>query len=531
MAKMPVARTIPGLIAEVAQEYSGRTALIAGEISLTYAELQAKVARFSRALIASGVAPGDRVAILMGNRAEWVIAALATCSVGATMLGVNTWSTARELEYVLGHSETSLLFTCDRYLKRDYLEIIRSLSPRDERLPYLREIVVVGDVESEFTNYKSFIARADLTDDALLSERQAQVKSDDVCYLLYTSGSTSKPKGVQIVHAPLIENMWYIGERMRVTENDILWLAVSLFWGLGCENALFNVLTHGATMVLQESFEPGEALQLIERHRCTLFYAMSNMAQAVVDHPDRKHYDLTSLWGGLTTGTPEQIRRVIDIGPKHISNVYGMTEGYGNSNVTDYDDPLELRLNSVGRALPGVEQIIVDPETGEMLEPGNAGEIRLRGRVTIGYYKDPVQTALAFDEEGFFKTGDIGHLDADGNLFFHCRLKEIIKTGGINVSPAEVEEVLMRHPDVLHAYCIGIPDEQREELLAVVISPRPGAAPDATTLTAYCRQNLAVYKVPRRFHFVSVEQLPMTSTGKLKKNELCAFFIDHSEAA
>ena len=522
---MPKARTIPGLLAEITARFPERTALIAGDQRVTYSQLAEEVARFSRALLASGIQPGDRVAILMGNRPEWIVAALATCSIGGTMLGVNTWSTPRELEYILSHSEATMLVSCDSYLNRDYVEIIRSIAPRRERLPKLREIVLLGEVASGFVPFASFLDRADDIDETRLHAARAAVTQHDVGYLLYTSGSTSMPKGVQILHGPLIENMWHIGQRMRVTEHDVLWLAVSLFWGLGCENALFNVLTHGATMVLQESFEPGEALRLIETHRCTLFYAMSNMAQSDVDHPERANHDLTSLRSGLTTGTPEQIRRVIDMGPARIANVYGMTEGYGNSNVTDDDDPIELRLTSVGRPLPGIEQRIVDPNTDLELPSGQVGEIRMRGRITIGYFKDPAQTAAAFDADGFFKTGDLGHKDEAGNLYFHCRLKEMIKTGGINVSPAEVEEILMRHPDILQAYCIGVPDPAREELLVALIVPRDGARLHPESLTHYCRTHLAVYKVPRKFRFAAAEELPMTATGKLKKNALAEMFF------
>jgi fatty-acyl-CoA synthase len=346
-----------------------------------------------------------------------------------------------------------------------------------------------------------------------------------VCYLLYTSGSTSTPKGVQLQHYALIENMWHIGERMHVTEDDRLWLAVSLFWGLGCENALLNLLTHGGCVVLQEHFEPGEALRLIEAERCTVFYGTPNMALALAEHPERAGHDLSSLRTGGTIGTPEQIMRLVDMGAREICNIYGLTETYGNCAVTDAHEPLEVRLASVGLPLPGVSIRIADPLTGAALPAGEVGEIRVKGYVTTGYYKDPERTRAAFDADGWFLTGDLGLLDAEGRLHFRGRLKEMVKTGGINVAPVEVEEVLSAHPAVRMAFVIGLPDPVRDEILAAVVVPRAGAAVTADELAAHCRAQLALYKVPRRFRFVAESELPLTVTGKLQKNRLAELFV------
>jgi fatty-acyl-CoA synthase len=318
--------------------------------------------------------------------------------------------------------------------------------------------------------------------------------------------------------------MWHIGERMHVTERDRLWLAVSLFWGLGCENALFNLLTHGGCVVLQEHFDAGEALRLIEAERCTVFYGTPNMALALADHPDRARRDISSLRTGGTIGTTEQMMRVVDMGMREICNIYGLTETYGNCAVTDAHDPLELRLASVGRPLPGVTIRIADPTTGAPLAAGEVGEIRVKGYVTIGYYKDEDKNRAAFDGDGWFFTGDLGFLDAAGYLHFRGRLKEMVKTGGINVAPVEVEEVLSAHPAVQMAFVIGIPDAARDELLAAVVVPRPGSRVTADELAHHCRAALALYKVPRRFRFVAESELPLTVTGKLQKNRLAEFF-------
>ncbi|MGH8696041.1 MAG: AMP-binding protein [Burkholderiales bacterium] len=525
---MPASRTIPDLIDELARRFPEREALVGSGRRYTYRALRAEVRRVARGLLALGVRRGDKVAILMGNRPEWIVADLAITALGGVMVGVNTWATARELEYVLAHSDTKVLITAERFLKHDYRRLLRALEP--QRVPLLERIVsLADDVPEGWIRYADLAELGERVPETTIDAAQGAVAPQDVAYLLYTSGSTSTPKGVQLQHHALIENMWQIGERQRVTERDRLWLAVSLFWGLGCENALFNLLTHGGCVVLQEHFDPGEALELIERERCTLFYGTPNMGQALYEHPDRARRDLSSLRGGATIGTPEQIQRVVDLGAREICNIYGLTETYGNCNVTDAAAPLEQRLTSVGRPLAGVDQRIVDPETGRPLPPGEVGEIRVKGYVTVGYYKDPARTAESFDEHGYFRTGDLGWADADGALHFRGRIKEMVKTGGINVAPVEVEEVLMTHPGVQLAFVTGVADPTRDEVLAAVVVPKPGATLSPEALCAFCRESLAAYKVPRLIRFAAEQELPLTTTGKVQKNRLAATFFTDPE--
>ena len=495
-------------------------------VEFAYAELRDEVRTFAKGLHALGVSPRDKVAVLMGNRPEWIIADLAICSLGAIMVAVNTWVTSRELRYILHHSDASMLISTDRFLKYDYFAMLAELEPLPLTLPLLRSIVHIGA-----RSYRDSISFEDVGErgrtkpEEVLKAAAQAIDPQDVAYLLYTSGSTSTPKGVQLQHFALIENMWQIGERMHVTERDRLWLAVSLFWGLGCENALFNLLTHGGCVVLQEHFEPKEALRLISSERCTLFYGTPNMAQALFDHPDRRKYDLTCLRSGGTIGSPEQIMRVVNLGARDICNIYGLTETYGNCCVTDAAEPLEIRCNSVGRPLPGVDIRIVDSDTGKPLPRGEVGEIRVKGYVTTGYFKDEVRTRGACDADGFFLTGDLGYLDADGHLHFRGRTKEMIKTGGINVAPVEIEEILMTHPAVKLAYVVGVPDPQRDEVIAAVIVRRQDETVEEMDLLAHCRRALAAYKIPRLMKFVNETDLPLTVTGKLQKNRLSEFFV------
>jgi fatty-acyl-CoA synthase len=525
MPTMPTSRTIPDLLDEMAARFPDREALVAGERRYSYAELHKEVRAFAKGLHALGVGRGHKVAILMGNKPEWVIADLAICSLGGVMVAVNTWVTSRELGYILGHSDASILIASDSFLKYDYFAMLDELEPLAQSMPRLRRIIHLGSRGYlDSVPFEDVYRRGRDVPETQLEAAHRAIDPRDVAYLLYTSGSTSTPKGVQLQHYALIENMWHIGERMHVSEHDRLWLAVSLFWGLGCENALFNLLTHGGCVVLQECFDAEEALRIISAERCTLFYGTPNMAQALAEHPDRHKYDLSSLRSGGTIGTPEQMMRVVDLGASEICNIYGLTETYGNCCVTDASEPFDIRFATVGQPLPGVELRIVDPDTGSQLPPGDVGEIRVKGYVTVGYYKDENKNRAAFDAQGYFVTGDLGFLDSDGRLHFRGRMKEMIKTGGINVAPVEVEETLMAHSAVKLAYVIGVPDPRRDEVIAAIVVPRAGHDVDEADLLAHCRRQLAAYKIPRLVRFVSEAELPLTTTGKLQKNRLADLF-------
>ncbi len=522
----PRSRTLPKLLQEVAEALPNNEAIVGARTRLTYAELTAEARKVAKGLYASGVRRGDKVGILMGNCPEWIVSALGITTLGAVIVGLNTWSTKSELEYLLSHSDTKVLIADPVYLKKDFGQMIEAL--RDEgKLPELNQVISVKSQGKPATwmPFDQLIILGSRADGLTIDAAAGAVDPDDVALLIYTSGSTSRPKGVQLLHGKLITNTWNIGERQGADQSDRLWLAVSLFWGFGCSNAWPNMLSHGGCVVLQESFDAAEALTLIEEERCTLFYGTPNMAQAMLEHPDRPHRDLSSLRSGGALGTEKQMRRVIELGASEICNIYGLTEIYGNCYVTDHKAPLERRMTSVGQALPGVEGRIVDTETGEECAVGEVGEIRLKGFTTPGYYKNPQATAEAYDELGFLKTGDLGFLDDEGYLHYRGRLKEVVKTGGMLVSPAEVEMVLMKHYDVRLAIVVGIPDEARDEILAVVVVPETGRALSEEALIAFCKQHLASYKVPRRFVGAKEADFPLTTTGKIQRNKVGETFF------
>ena len=529
---IPETLTIPMLMKEQARRFASHEALVDGTRRFTYSQLLEQANNVARGLVAIGVVRGDRVAILMGNRAEWLLTFLAIQQIGAVSVGLNTWSTARELEYTLMHAEVRCLVAADRLRNQDFRSAIAGILAGGG-IASLRSLVWVNAelASSVKPDGNSATDTKEITWNELLrcGEKiaQAQVDSsagavqpDDDAILLYTSGSTAAPKGILLKHGHWVSNSFHIGERMHVTHQDRLWLAVSLFWSFGIVNAAPNLLTHGGCVVLQESFDAGEALALIERERCSIFYGTPNIVQALWEHPKRTQHDISSLRSGATLGTPEQVQRVVDLGVREICNIYGLSETYGNCAVTDAHDPLDARLQSVGRPLPGVTLRICHIESGELQPAGEVGEIRVKGPVVREYLKDPEKTAESFDDNGFFCTGDLGLLDTDGRLYFKGRVKEMVKSGGINIAPAEVEQVLMRHPSVRIAYVIGVPHPTLDEALVAIVISEAGALPQPDELKAFCKKEMAAYKVPQQFHFTTEIKLPLTTTGKVQKARL-----------
>ncbi len=501
---LPRSRTLPDLLDEITARNPGHELIVGGGERLSYAATRDRARRLAKGLLRLGVRRGDKVALLMGNRPEWLVIDFAVAMLGATLVPISTWSRARELGYVLGHCDATTVITIARLAGQDYLGMLAELGgPGSARLPKLARVVVVdGERQGPLTH-------------AELGAAQRAVAPDDVAYILYTSGTTSTPKGVQLQHGGLVENMWNIGERQHLTPADRMWMGISLFWSFGCANALLAVMTHGGTIVLQDALEPGAALALIERERCTVYYGTPNIALALAEHPDRARRDLSSLRTGAAIGPPPAMQMVMDLGVREICNVYGLTETYGNCSVTDAHDPADIRRNTVGRPLPGMEIRIVDRETRRPLPTGEVGEILVRGYVTPGYYKDPEKNAAAFDADGFLVTGDLGALGDDGRLRFRGRIKEMVKTG------AAVEQ----------AYVVGLPDARKEEILAAVVVLRAGHDAEPDALRAFCKTALAAFKVPQEFRLMRRDELPVTATGKVQKFRLAELLARARAAA
>lgn len=526
--KPPFSRTLFDLLREQAEHYPDREAVVAGGHRATFAQWAEAAGRVAMGLHDLGIRRGDTVGLLANNRVEWLQTCFGAAALGAPVAAFNTWAKAWDLDHMLSHSGCQVLVTLDRLGNQDFMAYLRELLPelwsgpagtwKAQRYPHLREVIVIGeDVPPGARPFSTWFDPARRT--TPVPQPGAGVSAGDVAFILYTSGSTARPKAVPLLHYAAIENGFNIGERQGLTPEDRVWLSSPLFWSYGAANGLMAALTHGAALVLQGLFEPGEALRLIETERCTSIYTLPNITHALVEHRDFRPERTRSLRTGLTIGLPEDVRLVADVlGAREVCNIYGSTETYGNCCVTPHTLPLDVRLACQGPPLPGMTIRIVDPESGGPLPAGQIGEVEVSGYVTPGYIGDPEESAGAFTHDGFLRTGDMGWLDEEGMFHFFARAKEMIKTGGINVSPLEVEEFLSTHAAVEQAAVVGGPDPVRGEVVVAFVVLRPGAGATPEDLREYCRRNIASYKAPALV--VISETLPKTDTGKLARREL-----------
>jgi fatty-acyl-CoA synthase len=512
---MPVSRDLGFLLREQAARFGSHPSLIGGGETIGYDTLADRASRIASFLIARGLRRGERIGLLMNNRPEWVETFFGAAMAGVVVVAFSTWSKRDELQYLIDDSGIRLLVTLDQFSGQNFAEDLRAMKPPD--------IVLLGeDREPGWLPYQSML-------EASPADGATPARPRDDAIVIYTSGSSSRPKSVPLSHGGIIENGFNIGQRQGYTEHDRVLLPPPLFWSYGSANALSAVLTHGATLVLQPRFEPGDALDLIERHRCTALYTLPAITAALVSHPSFRPERTSSLRTGLTIGAPQDVVTAAEVlGAREICNVYGQTETYGNCCVTWHHWPLARRAACQGPPLPGVTIRIVDEITGAILTTGQAGLIEVNGHVMRGYIgASASQTEAALTADGFFRTGDMGELTETGDIRFIGRTTEMIKRAGINVAPAEVEDVLMRHPAVALAGVVGVPDAVQGELIAAFVVPKPGHSLTETELTAHCREQASRYKIP---DFISIrESLPVTVTGKLMRRELKTLAADFSK--
>ena len=518
----PHSRTLADLLFEQAVRYPGAPAVICGDRTVSYTELAQRAGRIAAGLRGLGVRRGDRVGLLINNRLEWLESFFGATILGAVVVAFSTWSKRDELAWLLEDSDISLLIALDRFGDQHFAEDLRALVPeagaeapwQSAAYPRLRNIVLLGG--SGFQSYADLAGAEPL---GPLPPGEGPSAADDAI-VIYTSGSSSRPKAVPLAQYGIVENGFNIGERQGYRPGERVLLAPPLFWSFGCANAMSAVLTHGGTLVLQARFEAGEAITLIERHQCTALYTLPSITAAIVAHPSFRPERVRTLRKGVTIGAPQDVITAATVlGASDICNVYGQTESYGNCCVTPHDWPLERRAHCQGPPLPGVQIRIVHPATDAVLPPGEDGLIEVRGYLLRGYLGSSAsQDEVALTRDGFFRTGDSGHLTEAGDLVFAGRVSEMIKKGGINISPAEVEDILMRHPAVAQAGVVGIPDRQQGELLAAFVVLKPGNAPTPEDLVAHCRTVASRYKVPDIIEIRGT--LPVTATGKLMRRDL-----------
>ncbi len=530
--------TVGGLLDLVAERRPDDEALVYPDRGLryTYREFKGVVDECARALMALGLERGDHVAVWGQNVPEWVTLQFATGKTGAVLVTVNPAYRSGELEYVLDQSDAAALFLTRGVKDADFLEILRGAVPELEtsrdgelqvgKLPFLRHGVLMGCGQPEglpVLGFEGFLGRAGEVSPEELRERQLSLDAGDVINMQYTSGTTGFPKGVQLTHANIVKNAYLIGECMRLGPEDRVCIPVPFFHCFGCVLGTLNTVTHEGTMVPVETFDAEKVLRAVHEERCTALLGVPTMFIAELEHPDFEEYDTSSLRTGIMAGSPcpmEVMKKVVDVmGASEITIAYGQTESSPVITQTRTDDPLELRVSTVGRALPDTKVRIISVETGEDCGPGEGGELLTRGYLVMkGYYKMEDKTREVIDEDGWLHTGDLAVMDENGYVRITGRAKDMIIRGGENVYPREIEEFLYTHPDVSDVQVYGVPDERYGEQVAAAIKKRPGSDLTEEDVKEYCRKNIARYKVPEYVDFV--EDYPMTASGKIQKYKL-----------
>ncbi|MFF3635072.1 AMP-binding protein [Streptomyces sp. NPDC002250] len=483
----------------------------------TYAEFAADVDRLACALLASGVAKGDRVGIWAVNCAEWVLVQYATARVGAVMVNINPAYRTHEVEYVLNQAGISLLFATVRHRTSDYRAMVEEVRVR---CPRLTETVYIGD-----PGWEAFARRGSAVGTEELRAREAELSCDDPINIQYTSGTTGFPKGATLSHHNILNNGYFVGELVAYTEQDRVCIPVPFYHCFGMVMGNLAVTSHGACMVVPApSFDPEATLEAVQRERCTSLYGVPTMFIAELNLPGFAEYDLSSLRTGIMAGSPcpvEVMKRVVaEMHMAEVSICYGMTETSPVSLQTRIEDDLEHRTGTVGRVLPHLEVKVVDPVSGVTQPRGTAGELCTRGySVMLGYWDEPEKTAEAVDPGRWMHTGDLALMREDGYVEIVGRIKDMIIRGGENIYPREIEEFLYAHPGIRDVQVVGVPHEKYgEEVLACVIPMDPADPLTLEDLRVFCRDRLAHYKIPSRLQIL--EAFPMTVSGKVRKVEL-----------
>ena len=512
-----------------------RVFIVKDALRLSYGEADRRSRKLARGLLASGVGKGTRVGILLPNGPDWVLAWLAAARIGALVVPLNTFYQARELGFVLRHADIHTLLTAARFLNNDYLERLEKFAPelaahgpaplRVRALPFLRE-VRVWDGDGRERAWASggaaaLEALADATpgvDEALLAEAEREVRPSDPLVVIYSSGSTADPKGAVHTHGTVLRHAHNLNQFRDLLPDDRLYALMPFFWVGGFCFTLVSAMHVGVRLYCQDAFDPGKGLDLIEQERITTVMGWPHFGKAMSEHATFAKRDLSSIRGGNLYDLLPASARPAD--PELRSNSLGMTETCGPHTFGRMDTELPEKLRgSFGQAVPGVTHKVVDPETGKTLGPGEFGEICARGySVMQGLYK--VEREEAFDADGFYHTGDAGFFDAAGHLFFKGRIGEMIKTGGANVAPREIELLLATMPEVMAAHAVGLPHPERGENVALAVVLREGAKLDQTALHARLKEELSAYKLPRHYFFLASREIPMTDSGKLDRRRL-----------
>jgi fatty-acyl-CoA synthase len=517
--------TIGGFLRDAVAANGPREAIVShnsnGRLSWTYDDLWSAARSISKALIASGLEPGERVGLLMGNRPAWVASAFGVALAGGVLVPVNTYLESSELAYVLAHSEVSALLMQHELAGHEYVRTISALSD-DATLPSLRRIACVGlDAAREPIHaWSAFLEIGNAFPNDELDARANAVEPDDDGIIIYTSGTTAAPKGVVHSHAPACLQSRRFVRHLALGDDVRAWSAFPLFWTAGFAMVMGSTLAAGGCLVLQERFEPGEALALLAAERVNAPHAWPHQMAELEAHPDWARTDLSAV-RYVESFSPFGRHPSIAVSDDAWSPraAFGLTETFTIVTSTPADAPAAIRDRAQGRVLPGNAIRIIDPASGEALGAGADGEIAVAGATLMkGYVKVPRDAT--FDADGFFRTGDAGHVDADGYLHWTGRTSDMIKTGGANVSPIEIETALLHHPALKASGAVGLPHETLGQIVVVVAVAQDGARVDEDDVRAFLQGRIASYKIPRRVIFVDEQDLTLTGNQKIRPEDL-----------
>jgi fatty-acyl-CoA synthase len=538
-AKSPpwvVDETVGGVLGRTAGLHPDRDALVFPSLGLRWSwrELDERVDRIAESLIAMGVARGEHIGIWSMNVPEWVVAQFAAGRIGAVLVNVNPAYRLHELNDTLAMADLATLVVGSPFKGSNFVGMVESLCPevagatsRDwsaERFPRLKRLIALGDRPGPGWWTWSELERGDEASRAELASRARSARAADVYNMQFTSGTTGLPKGAMLTHRNVLMNAFYTGDRLRYSAEDRVCVPVPFYHCFGCVLGTLVCAVYGSALVVPApTFDARATLAAIDAERCTSVYGVPTMYVAQLGHPEFDRFDLKSLRTGIMSGAPcplPLMEKVVErMGIREVCIGYGQTEASPIITFTDVDDPIEVRVGTVGHPIPGLEVKLVDPATGRALGSDQAGELCVRGHcVMSGYYNNPEATARAIDGDGWLHTGDLARRREDGNYRIVGRSKELIIRGGENIYPPEVEEFLHHHPAVAEVAVAGLPDAKYGEVVAAWVVPRPGESVTPDELRHYCQGQIAHFKIPQ--YLMVVESLPRTVTGKIRKHVL-----------
>ena len=532
-SKPLIYQTIGNALQVAAETYREQEALVVchQDVRWTYQELNRRVDDFAAGLIALGFEPGDRVGVWAPNRAEWVTAQFATARAGLIQVNINPAYRTHELEYVLNKVSCKGLITANQFKSSDYIAMLQEMAPElnsaepgrlsAPRLPHLKAVIRLGEEETPGCyNFDDIPARAGTVEKQQLGKLASVLQPDDAINIQFTSGTTGSPKGATLTHFNILNNGYFVGEAMNITEQDRVCIPVPFYHCFGMVLGNLNCITHGAAMVIpSDGFDPALALATVSAEKCTALYGVPTMFIAELDLPDFSAHDFSSLRTGIMAGSPcpiEVMKRVVaEMNMSEITIAYGMTETSPVSFQSSTDDSLARRVSTVGRIHPHVQVKIIDQE-GRTVPVGEKGELCTRGyNVMSGYWDDPEKTGDAIDAAGWMHTGDLATLDTEGYCNIVGRVKDMVIRGGENIYPREVEEFLYGHDKIQDVAVFGVPDDKYGEQLCAWIKLKQGQEADAAEIKTFCKDRIAHNKAPHYVRFV--DEFPMTVTGKVQK--------------